>query len=90
MNVLRDMECSNCLGVFEMFQEMNCPKTFVGECPLCNATGTLERIYINAPGIAFGMISGAVGGSGFYATDHKNSDLIKGRAIEHKNRLHGE
>ena len=90
MSVFRDIECSKCKGVFESFQAMDCPKLYTAECPLCNATCNLERVYITAPGISFGGISGAVNGSGFYTTDYKNSDLVKRRAIEHRSRIRGE
>lgn len=90
MKVFRDMECSKCEAIFEDFQPMNSPQSFITECPVCGLNCSVVRVYVKAPGIAFGMISGAVNGSGFYETDNKNSDLVKGRAIEHKNRLHGE
>lgn len=49
----------------------------------------LERIWINAPAVAFGMLGGSVVGSGFHNTDYgrANSDLIKGRAIENKQKF---
>ena len=90
MSVFRDIECSKCKGIFESFQAMDCPKIYIAKCQLCNIICELERVYIKAPGISFGGISGAVSGSGFYTTDYKNSDLVKGRAIEHRSRFRGE
>jgi hypothetical protein len=85
MKVFWDVECSRCNATFEAFVEREQSAIFEGECPTCGDGVTLERVYLHAPGISFGGISGAVRGSGFHSTDYGShkSDLVHGRAAEH-------
>lgn len=89
MKVLWDVQCSRCEEIFEVFIEREHSKSYEGDCPACGPNVLLERAYIRAPGISFGGISGAVQGSGFYATDYRTteSDLVRQRAIEHAEKL---
>lgn len=86
----RDVECSGCQGISEVWVDSSTPKVFEGECPACGAVAALEKVLVTAPAVSFGGRSGAVQGSGFYATDYgkAGSDLVAGRAIEHTQRLH--
>lgn len=85
MNTIRDMQCDVCETVFEHMQPFDAPKRLRDRCPSCERTRSLERVYVTAPAVTFGMISGAVRGSGFYNTDYgrAKSDLVDGRALEH-------
>jgi predicted nucleic acid-binding Zn ribbon protein len=83
MKVYWDVECETCEGIFQIFVESSHPRSFEGDCPDCGPGVSISRVYVKAPGISFGGRSGAVKGSGFYATDYKDSDLVRGRAIEH-------
>lgn len=91
MRVFRDMQCQSCSLVVEDFQERDSATVLELFCPSCDGQRTFERVLISAPGIAFGMISGAVSGSGFHNTDYgkANSDLVNKRAIDHAYRNHG-
>jgi predicted nucleic acid-binding Zn ribbon protein len=89
MKVFWDVQCSRCDGIFEDFVEREQPSAYTGECPTCGPEVALERVYVHAPGLSFGGISGAVQGSGFYSTDYKTkeSDLVPRRAEEHARKM---
>ena len=69
-----DYKCTNCDHLFETLQSIKADR--LKECPECKKE-TLKRLIGTGAGILFK-------GSGFYETDYRSSNYLKGKSKETK------